>query len=230
MDSRELVEKYGISISRLAKRMLSDSEMVKDATQETWFEILKSIDSFKSESEISTWIYSIAKRTILRYAKNERIVTHEDLETCISKGQIKYDYSEELKEAWIKEKCDDCITAFCHCLKNEARLIFLFRENLDLSYEQISKIMDMTQENVRQIASRSLQKVRNFMKNDCILINPNGRCGCRIKNEIKSIDFDKTYEQIEKAHRLVHIYAKFDIELPRKNLWEKYLDHIVTNK
>lgn len=223
MDFKGLVDKYGLNISRLAKRMLTNSEMVKDATQETWFEIIKSIDSFKGDAEISTWIYTIAKRTILRYAKKERLVTHDDIDYYISKGQIKYDFSEGEKEEWIKEKCDDCITASCHCLTNEARLIFLFRENLDLTYEQISRIMDMTQENVRQVSSRSLKRVRNFMNKDCILINPNGRCGCRIKNEIKSIDFDKTYVQLEKAHRLVDFYAKFDKELPRKNYWEKYL-------
>lgn len=168
--------------------MLTDSEMAKDATQETWFEILKNIDSFKGNSEISTWIYTVAKRTILRYAQNERLVTHEDIDCCIAKGQIRHDNYDEQKEEWIKEKCDDCITAFCHCLTNEARLIFLFKENLNLTYEQISKIMEMTQENVRQISSRSLKKVRSFMEKDCILINPNGRCGCRIKNEIKSVD------------------------------------------
>jgi RNA polymerase sigma factor (sigma-70 family) len=229
MDLKELVEKYGLNISRLAKRMLSDSEMVKDATQETWFEILKSIDSFNGDSEISTWIYTIAKRTILRYATNERLVTHEDIDSCIAKGQIGYDNSEEQKEEWIKEKCDDCITAFCHCLTNEARLIFLFKENLDLSYNQISKIMDMTQDNVRQISSRSLKKVKSFMDKDCILINPTGRCGCRIKNVVTSIDFDKTYIQLQKAHRLVEFYNKFDRELPQKNYWEKYLQQVVTN-
>jgi len=229
MDLKEIVDKYGLNISRLAKRMLTDSEMVKDATQETWLEILKSINSFKGNSEISTWIYTIAKRTILRYAQNERIVTHADIDYCIAKGQIKYEDAEQQKEEWIKEKCDDCITAFSHCLTNESRLIFLFKENLNLSYEQISKIMGMTQENVRQISSRSLKKVRNFMNKDCILINPKGRCGCRIKDEIKAVDFDKTYKQLEKAHRLIEFYNKFDKELPRKNYWEKYLQQVVTN-
>lgn len=228
MDLKDIVNKYGLNISRLAKRMLTDTEMVKDATQETWLEILKSIDSFKGDSEISTWIYTVAKRTILRYAQNERLVTHEDIDYCIAKGQIQYDDSEKQKEEWIKEKCDDCITAFCHCLTNESRLIFLFKENLNLSYSQISEIMDMTQENVRQIASRSLKKVRNFMNKDCILINPNGRCGCRIKNEIESVDFDKTYKKLEMAHRLIEFYSKFDKELPRKNYWEKYFQQVVT--
>lgn len=228
MESKELVEKYGFNISRLAKRMLTDPEMVKDAIQETWFEILKSIDSFRGEAELSTWIFTVAKRTILRYAKNERLVRHADIDDCIAKGQIIFNDSEKRKEEWIKEKCDDCITAFCHCLTKEARLVFLFRENLDLSYEQISRIMDMTPENVRQIASRSLRKIRHYMNNDCVLLNSEGRCGCRIKNEIRSIDYDKTYLQLQMAHRLVAFFDKFDRELPGKNYWEKYLQRVVT--
>jgi DNA-directed RNA polymerase specialized sigma24 family protein len=35
MDLEQIVEKYGLSISRMAKRMLTNSELVKDATQET---------------------------------------------------------------------------------------------------------------------------------------------------------------------------------------------------
>lgn len=225
----EIVKQYGVKVSCLAHRMISNPELVKDACQEVWFEVFKSIGTFKAESDISTWIYTIAKRTLLRYAKNERIVTHSDLEQCIAKGQISYDDSDEKKEEWIKEKCDDCITAFCHCLTNEARLIFLFRENLDLSYEQIASIMEMPVENIRQITSRSLRKVKSFMTKDCILLNPHGRCGCRIKNVIKSIDYDKKYMQLEEAKHLLEFYQKFELELPRKNYWEKFLNEVVTN-
>lgn len=229
MDLEVLVDKYGLNISRLANRMLTDKELAKDAVQEVWYQVIKSLDSFKGESELSTWIYTIAKRTILKHSKNEKLVLSSDIEYCVSKGQISYNDPEEQKEEWIKEKCDDCITAFCHCLTNDARLIFLFKENLDLSYRQISKIMDMSEDNIRQISSRSLKKVRNFMNKDCVLLNPLGNCGCRIKNVIKSIDYDKKYAQITEAYRLVDFYNKFDKELPRKNYWINFLREVVTN-
>lgn len=229
MSNNEIVEQYGTKISCLARRMISNPELVKDACQEVWYEVFKSINSFKADSDISTWIYTIAKRTFLRVVKNDKIVTHSDIDQCVAKGQVVYDDPEENKEEWIKEKCDDCITAFCHCLTSEARMIFLFRENLDLSYEQIAQIMDMPVENIRQITSRSLKKVKSFMMKDCILVNPHGRCGCRIKNVIKSIDYDKKYIQLEQAKRLVDFYKKFEIELPRKNYWKKFLDEVVTN-
>ena len=128
MNQELLVDKYGLKISRLANRMLTDKELAKDAVQEVWYEVIKSLDSFKGDSELSTWIYTIAKRTILKHSKNEKLILSSDIMYCISKGQLIYDNSDEQKEEWIKEKCDDCITAFCHCLSNDARLIFLFKE------------------------------------------------------------------------------------------------------
>jgi len=229
IDSTLLIEKYGLMVTRLAHRMINDSEVAKDAVQESWYEIIKSLHTFKGNSEISTWIFCIAKRTILRYSKNEKIVTKTDIEECIKKGQIKYDDSEEKKEEWIKDKCDKCLTAFCHCLNNDARLIFLFKENFDISYKQISDIMEMTEENVRKISSRSFKRVKNFLTDNCPLINPLGTCGCRIKEQIFSIDYEKKYAQWREVTRLIHFYNQFDKELPRKNEWEKFLKEAVTN-
>ena len=229
IDSKLIIEKYGLNISRLAHRMIEDREIAKDATQEVWYEIIKSIDTFKGDSEISTWIYTIAKRTIQRYLRNERLISSFDIEQCIAKGQIKYDDSDDKKEEWIKDNCDKCITAFCHCLTTDARLIFLFRDNLELSYKQISNIMDMTEENVRKTSSRSFKKIQNYFNNNCPILNPHGKCGCRIREQIISIDFDEKYAQLRKASLLLDFCNKFDLELPRKNYWIKYLNEVVTN-
>lgn len=224
MDIKELVETHGPMVSALANRMLRDKELAKDASQEVWYEVIKGLDGFKGNSKLSTWIYTIAKRTILKHAQNKPVFTEADIDQCIAKGQIAYDGEAEQKEAWIKEKCDDCLTAFCHCLRHEARLVFLLRENLNLPHQEISEIMGLSVDNVRQVASRSLKKVRSFMNKDCTLLNPNGRCGCRIRQEIQSIDYDKKYEQLRQAYRLAAFYKKFDKELPRKNFWEQFVN------
>ena len=78
-DLKEIVEQYGVMVSSIAHRMIQNKEIAKEAAQEVWYEIIKSIDSFNGESGLSTWIYTICKRTILRYARNERIATMNEL-------------------------------------------------------------------------------------------------------------------------------------------------------
>ncbi|HEY4786634.1 MAG TPA: sigma-70 family RNA polymerase sigma factor [Bacteroidales bacterium] len=224
IDAEKLVAQYGTMVSGISHRMILNHELAREAAQEVWYEVFKSLGSFHGDSELSTWIYTIAKRTILRYAKNEKTLSQIELEGIRALPPIEYDGLDGNKSDWVKEKCDWCLTALCHCLTNDARLIFIFRENIGLSYKQISKIMEMTEDNVRQISSRSLTKVRNFFKDTCPLYNPKGTCKCRITKHVLSLDLDKEYAKVRKIMRLVDVFQKFEKELPRKNYWEKFLN------
>lgn len=228
INKEQIVREFGDKISSLSHRMIWNSELAKEAAQEVWFEILKSLDKFNGESELSTYIYIIAKRTILRYAKSERIIKDCEIDNHFNLESIAYQGDEKDKKEWVKEKCDYCLTAFCHCLTNEARLVFLFRDIAGLSDVQISNIMDLKIDNIRKIASRSKEKVKRFMKKDCILMNPLGNCRCRIRKQIKSVQLDREYERLSEASRLIDLFKKFDRELPRKNYWEKFITELVT--
>ncbi len=224
IDLNELVEKFGTMVSGISHRMIQNKELAKEASQEVWFEVIKSINSFNGNSELSTWIYTIAKRTILRYSKNEKIATIIELEEFRALPELEYSGAEEKRQEWAKEICDWCLTALNHCLNNDARLIFIFRENVGLSFRQISMIMEMKEDNIRQISSRSLSKIRNFMNDTCPLYNPEGTCKCRICKQVASIDFEQEYSTVQKMVRLADLYKKFEKELPRKNYWEKFLN------
>ncbi len=228
-EKKQLVEQFGYKISRLAHRMIQNNELAREASQEVWFEIVKGIDSFRGDSDISTWIYTIAKRTILKYAKSERIYNDHEINNHFELEPIDYKGLEEEKKQWVKDKCDYCLTAFCHCLNSESRLIFLFHDIAELNYSQIGRIMELHEDNVRQIASRAKEKVRNFMDKNCVLYNPAGNCKCRIRKQILSVNLDEAYMKLARAAELIDIYRKFDEELPRKNYWLKFVTELVTD-
>ena len=157
----------------------------------------------------------------MRYAETERTYTTMEINNHFELEPIDYDGAEEEKRQWVKAKCDYCLTAFCHCLNNDARLIFLFREIAGLHYEQIGHIMNLKEENIRQISTRSREKVRHFMNNNCVIYNPQGSCKCRIRKHVMAVDLDKEYNSLSKAAELVAFYQKFDRELPQKIIGEK---------
>lgn len=228
MNKELLVEKYGEKISRLSHRMIWNNELAEEAAQEVWYEVIKSLDSFRANSNISTWIYSIAKRTILRYAQKERILKSSEIDYHFQLENIEYNGADHEKKEWVKEQCDYCLTAFCHCLTNNARLIFLFRDIAGVTDSEIAQIMNLKEENIRRIASRSREKVKNFMQKDCILLSSDGKCRCRIQKHVKSVGLDKEYKKLSKAAKLIDVFKKFDKELPRKNYWEKIICEVVT--
>lgn len=223
MDVSRLVKEYGKMVSTIAHRMIQNREIAREAAQEVWYELCKSLHSFKGDSELSTWIYTIARRTVGRYAESEKQMKISEAEYFRSLPEIEYSGDEEAKREWIKERCDWCITALNHCLGNDARLIFIFRENVGLPYRQISAIMDLNESNIRQIYNRSIQKITLFMNDTCPLYNPNGACKCRICKPVYSINMEKEYAVVHRMMKLADLYRKFEKELPRKNYWEKFL-------
>ncbi len=220
IDLNTIVQEYGLKVSCLSRRMIRNKHIALEAAQEAWFEIIKSIESFKGESSLSTWIYTVAKRTILRYSKKEKVISRHEFKDFFQNDEISYYETNTGRAAWVKEKCDDCLTAFCHCLNNEARIIFIFREIIGLSYDEISQIMDDSAGNIRKIWSRSKKKVRNFMEENCFLYNQDAECRCRIRKEIIKVDLQKEYEKLKKTAEIMRFYLKFEKDLPRVNFWK----------
>ena len=122
MDIDRLVKEYGNMISTIACRMIQNKEIAREAAQEVWHELCKSYHQFKGDSEFSTWIYTIARRTIGRYAARERQMKMSEAEYFRSLPDIEYSGAEEAKREWIKERCDWCLTALNHCLNNDCLL------------------------------------------------------------------------------------------------------------
>ncbi|MBL8228224.1 MAG: RNA polymerase sigma factor [Bryobacterales bacterium] len=60
-----LVTIYQHKVYRLALTMLRNPQAAEDATQETFLRVWKALPGFRGDSEISTWIYSIARNRCL---------------------------------------------------------------------------------------------------------------------------------------------------------------------
>ena len=59
IDINRLVKEYGNMISMIAHRMILNKEIAREAAQEVWYELCKSISSFKGDSEISTSLVAL---------------------------------------------------------------------------------------------------------------------------------------------------------------------------
>ena len=219
------IQEYGKMISILSNRMISNKEVAQEAAQEVWIEVLNSLPSFRRDSKLSTWIYTIAKRVIVRYAVNERnhsVVFLHDFLNGDDRDTPENLYDPD-KELWIKEECDRCLTGLFHCLNNDARMVYLFRDVIQLPYSEIARIMDMDEQLVRKTISRSRSKLKNFLNDECRIFNPNSKCKCRMNKLLDRINLPQEYQRIRDLGKRISIFRQADEILPVKNYWEKYL-------
>ena len=227
-DNREQLEAifkdYNRLVSSVCHRMIQDSEIAEDAAQEVWIEIVKSIESFRSESKLSTWIYTIAYRVVKKFSKNEKKYSTRYLKEYFhgEKREIpnNIDYDEKL---WIKEMCDKCLTGILHCLTNEARIVYIFREITELEYAEISEITGRDEASIRKLISRSRNKLKNFLKDECALYNPSGKCKCRMSELVLDINLPDEYKKLRESVGRVNLYKESEKVLPKIEYWKSVL-------
>jgi len=205
----EITNEYRGLVSAVSHRMIQNPEIAKDAAQEAWIEILKSLKSFKGESKISTWIYTIASRVILRQAKNEKVYSTRYLSEYFRNGERESSFEQEVdKRRWVKQMCDKCLTGILHCLSNQDRLLYVLYDIAGISYRELSMIMAEQESTVRRKISRIRKKLHNFLNEECALFKPDGNCSCRMKKHVVGIDLPSEYQKLKKTVRDIHFFRE----------------------
>lgn len=220
----DIAHEYGKLVSAVCRRMITDEEVAKDAAQRVWVEIVKSFPSFRGESKISTWIYTITRRIAMEYARNERIITSRFLNMYSFKEEFDFPADSDLdRKIWIKQMCDKCITGILHCVDNESRLAHILRDIVELEYEEISDIMGKDPAVIRQTVTRGRKKLNAFLNNKCTLYNPDGECRCRMKKWVREINLASEYQKISTIANRINFYKKSEQVFPGKNYWKNLL-------
>jgi RNA polymerase sigma-70 factor (ECF subfamily) len=220
-----IINDYGRLVSSICRRMIQDEETARDAAQEVWLAVMKSLPTFKGEAKLSTWIYTIAYRVVSRHARRERQYSTRYLRDYFRAGEIELPaQGPDFEQArWVREMCDKCLTGILHCLDNESRIAYIFRDMAHLSYAEIARILDKDEPAVRQNISRARRKLRHFLNNECALFNPQGTCRCRMKKHVTQVQLPQEYEKLRRTVQSVNLYRESETILPGKNYWETYL-------
>lgn len=215
-----IIENYSRMVTSICRRMIQNEETAKDALQEVWLEIVKSLKSFRNESKITTWLYSIASRVVFRLAKEERQYSTRFLSNYYhGEDLIAPEYEGFDKRFWVWDMCDKCLTGTLHCLDNESRMAYILRDITMLSYGDIANILERDEAAVRKIISRSRNKLRNFLNDECILKNADSKCKCRMSKWVKEVHLQDEYKKLQETVNRINIYKASDVILPRKKDW-----------
>lgn len=183
MNENELIS-YWNMIHNLASHMLLNEEDAVDATQSIFEQAISRLDSFRHESGIGTWFYRLAYNYLideLRKRKRERI-TFDLFKNDITRFQ---EYNDELQlsreeeKIYIKEIKIGCTKALLQCLEPENRFIYIVGTIFSFPGKDAAALCNMTYDTYRARLSRSKTKIRNFLSENCGLVNPQAKCKCR---------------------------------------------------
>lgn len=227
MNGEELVRTCGPMVATLCRRMLKNRDLAADAEQCIWEKVLRNKDSFRGDSLISTWIYSIARNEILRQLKNENKWDYLELIEDYHAGVFEPAGQLPLRDQ-AAGFCDACLTGVLTVLEVSDRLIFIFRIAVGLSHGEIAEIMDLSEPAVRQRALRALRKIRRFLTEECALFKPGSTCRCGMAHRMKDAGLAVEFHRLKRVYSTAAVFRDAERIFPHSDYWMKMLKNAET--
>ena len=168
-DRREfarLVDAYSGPLYRLALKMLGNATDAEDALQNTFLKAFQHVDQFEGRSSLSTWLYRIASNEALMQLRKRRpettfsdISVEDDEEQNYDPVQLT-DWpslpEEELLSAEARTMLDHAIEH----LPEKLRIVFVLRDIEDLSIQETSQVLGLSETAVKTRLLRARLRLR----------------------------------------------------------------------
>lgn len=156
-----LMDSFQEPIYYYIRRIVVAHEDAEDIMQEVFMRVYRYMDQFRSESSLSTWLYTIATNECLRFLnkRKENVVSAEEMQEELA-GKLKaseyVDYENELAV-----KFQEAILS----LPERQRIVFNLRYYDELEYEEIARILDSKVETLKVNYHYAKDKIKEYILN-----------------------------------------------------------------
>ena len=166
-------------------RMTASVQDAEDILQDTYIKAHAKMDTFRGESSLKTWIFSIASNLARDLLKSKQrwpeTVTDICREEALGNRQF-FQEAMQIRETSpqgkfeIKEHIAFCFTCVSKSLPLEQHLVLLLKEVYGFKVKEISQIIDQTEAMVKYYLHVSRSRMIEIFDHRCSLINKQGIC------------------------------------------------------
>ncbi len=163
-----LIVRYSADVHALLIRLTQDAEEAADLTQETFLSALKSIEKFRGEADLKTWLFRIAineSRNRFRWWKRRRREKTVSLDVPI--GENETGLSDSLpsnyaspEENVLQREREKRLTKALHNLPDVFREAVVLCDIEGLSYEEIAVSLEINIGTVKSRIARGRDELR----------------------------------------------------------------------
>lgn len=156
----ELVKKYSEPLYWHIRRMVLVHDDANDILQNTFIKAWSNIESFRAESQISTWLYRIAINETLTFINRKQAdtVPLDSAEGCIA-NQLESDtfFNGDHADALFHEAVNR--------LPEKQKMIFNMKYFENMKYEEISDILGTSVGALKASYHIAVKKIESFLLN-----------------------------------------------------------------
>lgn len=166
-------------------RITASVQDTEDIVQDTWIKASEKLHTFKGDSSLKTWVFTIASNLAKDNLKARKRWTEDVTDICKKAAlsdPIFFQKSMEIRMTSpqgnfeIKEHIAFCFTCISKSLPMEQHVCILLKEVYDFKVAEIAQIMDNTEAMIKYYLHTGRSKMVKIFDGRCALINKNGTC------------------------------------------------------
>ena len=189
---QQVYDEYHAKIFRYLTRVVGQSE-AEDVTQEVFVKVGQALETFRGESQLSTWIYRIATNAALDRLRQpsvrhggERLLPVESIaetkaDVDIRTGELKASTEQKL----IRSEMNGCIRGIIQALPEHYRAVIVLSELEGLKDGEIAEILGLTLQTAKVRLHRARAKLRKELAAACVFYrDERNELACDRKNPL----------------------------------------------
>ena len=168
-----LVNERSGEIYGLLYRLTENSEEARDLTQETFLRAFQSIDHFRGDSDLKTWIYRIAinqARNRWRWWRRRRRDSTVSIDSADVNGRptlvatLRADSSSDPEQETLAHEREHALTTALGGLRRIYKEAVVLRDIEGFSYEEIAATLEISVGTVKSRLARGRQELRRKLE------------------------------------------------------------------
>lgn len=155
-----LVERHAQPLARFAAS-LGERDGVDELVQDTFVRAFQSLDSFRADSSLRTWLFTICKRLVLDRKRSERR-RKDGVELEDGHAVVGYDALDGLVAEETAQRVQDAVAR----LTPMQREVFTLRVTEGMPYGDIAKLIESTEGACRVHYHNAIRIIKEYLRDD----------------------------------------------------------------
>lgn len=156
-----IIKKYQEKLYWHVRRMVIDHDDANDVLQNMFIKVWKSLENFREESQLYTWLYRIATNESLTFLSNQkkrRSVSIDDEDNTLT-NKLKSDtHFDANKLEWKLQLA-------IQSLPEKQKLVFSLRYYDEMPYDKMSKVLETSAGALKASYHHAAKKVEDYILN-----------------------------------------------------------------
>jgi RNA polymerase sigma-70 factor (ECF subfamily) len=145
----QLVKRYDRKLFRIAQGVTHNAEDSQDAVQDAFFKAFQNLDSFREESQFSTWLIRITVNESLMKLRKQRSTREVSLDDSFTDGSILpfevTDWTPNPEQLYWASELRSILLRTLIEMRPILRIVFVIRDIEGLSIDQTAEVLSLSQ-------------------------------------------------------------------------------------